>query len=427
MKALKVILYVSGLKRHSSLQNDLPEKRIKFADNFIKHDTALKICNIIQTELDDPEINDKVFDCYIKLVTNSQIRTYLKKNIQVFDSLLKTLLHCYLTKLRDQNLALSTRCLECVNHSLDFMLDMCRISSTKEKLEKIFLEDLLYPLCVAAKNHLVGFNLKLGHLIRKLIFNKVNKPKLKDELEINNVELFIMFKKKEKKELDAETVQLSLEKIMEMAKELHDSVLLDFVFRKLVSCLSKNRSVGIEALLRCLKTETFDFAHEIGGKSMTSLLEEILSEVMEKKFLTKSDHGILSCLSEMNAVILENKCESMLVKILKDVCSKESDKNVYRDLLKLFLNVALSLKRETKFVGWLLAAVREVSKDNFQLQVSELFDHEFLSFFSKIIFRTGQKQSYNILRTLMYFLKSEVAEKMNEDSKGRYFFYMLYF
>jgi hypothetical protein len=395
----------------------------------------LLIEKIIQSLNDYPEkkISEETVKCctYIFSIANTQ--SYLKRNNELF--LMKALIIFTLKVLNLDNLEHSylfvneTLAIESVKYAISTIVEICKQNfSEKNNFALIFIDEILFPLAslaaaIKAKKMPSKLILENQKCIKKLIFNCLKnvtlpsneKNRISEETETLLETIKIKASTANFEEVKAVFISL-FESVVNNFRQ--NSTIVDIILRKLCKCIEqKEQSKKILAILLEHSLDiSYNFDNEIDGCTLKLFLQTQITQIKSKKKPLKYfDYELLTAITKLNPLIIENEIQNLLERMFFENTKSEKEIIAYENLVTELWKSTVRLRRQHKFLSKFLLALisckdREI--DTEFINAFKLSTNFIIEFRKDLKSRTTSAQILAMLNTLLFHLKTDCVNKL---------------
>lgn len=358
--------------------------------------------------------NETLVCCtYIFSCTNFQNFATIDSMFLLLKTLIKFTLKCF-NHIQDRPPAL-----ECTTNAVANLAEVCKLKlKNKDVFTSSFVEQIMFPLAklVSKVNSfektskiLVGTQ----KVIKKLFFDNMKNVENNDSYET----YFTLLKNRSQ--------SVNIEDLVEVYTFiLHcaiftfqkNSVVVQMIIQKLVNCVpEENHNRIMVALLENSIDVSFNFESD-NQISFKPYLNSQIENILSAEKCTNYDYELLSVISNINPVIVEEKLHEILKKVLFE---KNAEFLAFDKLLKDLWKASVCLRRHNKFLSELLLVVN--FQENKKLMkifykkfvLCNVFIHEFCKDLEHV---SSTNQILVIFKTLLYHFKINCDLLKNDQS-----------
>ncbi|XP_076391389.1 uncharacterized protein LOC100882148 [Megachile rotundata] len=398
----------------------------------------LLINTIIETlQKDTKDICNDLFKCCELLVSNDTMQQYFINKPQEFGLLIKSLLECtyrifkynfnageqlvdeinteFIIKSND----LTSRAYNTVVIVIEIMIHIFKTSyAIKDELRIIFMQDILYPLCAIIDHKCIDNTNRLGAVtykcIQQLIFGKKyiqNKEFIEDE-NAKQFEDLLSILAKNAKTADLQSNLMTFTFFFHAALNSFklDNAILDFILRELVNCAGIYKKEILNSFLKNLGDTTFNFENKIHNVTLFNYCQNIIDNILSSETISRIDYDLLTQFCYFNPLIIEKNIKGILKKVFTEKLEPECTK-----LITSIMDVCIHLRQEEKIVSAILLVLKDCLNKIPNKEINIFFPNEFKEKFLKAVNNITNLQNINILRTLIYHLKTDCMEMLQSN------------
>nr|XP_034173255.1 uncharacterized protein LOC117601077 [Osmia lignaria]XP_034173257.1 uncharacterized protein LOC117601077 [Osmia lignaria]XP_034173258.1 uncharacterized protein LOC117601077 [Osmia lignaria]XP_034173259.1 uncharacterized protein LOC117601077 [Osmia lignaria]XP_034173260.1 uncharacterized protein LOC117601077 [Osmia lignaria]XP_034173261.1 uncharacterized protein LOC117601077 [Osmia lignaria]XP_034173262.1 uncharacterized protein LOC117601077 [Osmia lignaria]XP_034173263.1 uncharacterized p len=377
-----------------------------------------------------------VFKCCELIIANDGVQQYFNSKPEELGLLIKCLLECIHTilecnfntekqsieeisiKFVNKNDELSLTAYNTIITVIESMIQMYKTTSTiKDNLRTIFIRDVLYPVCDIIDHKRTDNTNRLGAVtykcIQQLIFKKkhVQSKEFIEDKNIIQFENLLSILAKEAKTKDLQSNLVTFIFFFRAAINIFktDNIILDLIFRELVKCAGIYEKEIFNSFLKNLNDVTFDFDNKIHNITLFDYCQNIIDNILSSKKMSRIDYDLLTQFCHFNPLLIEKNMQEILKKIFMGKSVPECTK-----LITSIMDVCIHLRQEEKIISTMLITLNN-SLNNKNTEIDISFLNEFKEKFMKSVNNITSTQNINILRTLIYHLKTNCTEVLQSD------------
>lgn len=419
----------------NSLKNCLKIKYLNIKTNIIK--MLIKI--VIETfQKDIKYIYKDIFECCSLLTSNNGIQQYFISKPEDLGLLIKSLLECvnniFKHALNIKEPSIDGIKISLINKSNELLLtayntiinvieNLIQIYKSafikKDILKIIFINDILYPLCVIIDHTCTDNSNRLGAITHKCIQQLVFERKyiqsgefLIDENIIKNISILIQTAKI--KDLQSNLMIFNFFFRVAISTFKSNTIILDIILRKLIECSGIYRKKMLSTLLKCLNDVTINFNNKINDVTLFSYCQNIIDDILESKSMNNTDYDLLMQFCYFNPLLIEKRIQNILRKIFV-----EKSRLKYKNLMISILDASIHLKQEEKLISAILIVLKDSSSHISIMENDMIFPNEFKQNLIKAINNITNSQNINILKTLTYHLRTDFLQMLQSNNIGK--------
>ncbi|KYN21440.1 hypothetical protein ALC57_06186 [Trachymyrmex cornetzi] len=390
---------------------------------------------LVQTlKTDMQNIYEEVLECCSLIFVNNSIRQYFTTKPKIVGLLIKAVLNNVLKRSSYDNI---------MQKKINQLFEPCKLSfaennavitiieslmqmyeqliSMRDDLRLIFIQDILYPMCILV-DHTHRDNTNLLSIaaykcIQQLLLGKnrfIQNKQTKGSHQSMFSDLFCILSENIKT-LNLQSNLLTYEFIFNTIIGTYKSntILLDMFFRNLINSSGKFKWEILDSFLKLLNDITLDFDNTIDGITLTEYFQNFISEILMDDDVTCVHYRILTQFSYINPLLIEKNISVIVNKILM----KEQTID-HTNLLIAILYTSTKLRREQKFISQLLISLKQhiVTKKTYKANTSAFFPSEFKIQLIKTISNFSNSQTIATLKTLIYYLNTDCAELLQSNT-----------
>lgn len=388
------------------------------------------------------DVYEEVLECCSLILANNSMRQYFAnkpKNL----ALLKTLFNnvserssCHDSMLEEYDQLLKPCKLSpaenyAIISIIESLIQIYKLTTTKNELKSIFIRDILYPMCNLIDHRHTDNTNKLGIVaykcIQQLLLKETKLTRNKqtsESVQTMFTELFCTLSENVDTlnfQSNFLTYQFIFRAVIGTYKS--DATLVDAFFRNLINSSGKYKWEILSVFLKLLNDVTLDFDNTIENITLFEYFQKIITDILKYDNITCTHYGILTQLSYLNPLLIEKNIPDILNKILM----KEQIID-YTNLLIAILHSSTKLRREQKLISQLLILLKQhltmkkVYKTN-----TAFFPYEFRIKLRETISNFSSSQTIATLRTLIHYLNVDCVELLEYDiSRKNFYIYILY-
>lgn len=418
----------------NSLKNCLKTKYLNIKTNIIK----MLIKTIIETfQKDIKYIYKDIFECCSLLISNNGIQQYFISKPEDLGLLIKSLLECVnnifkntfnikkpsidgikISLINKSNELILTAYNTIIN-VIENLIQIYKSAFTKKDILKvIFINDILYPLCVIIDHTCTDNSNRLGAIthkcIQQLVFERKyiqNEEFLIDENIMKNISLLMQNAKI--KDLQSNLMIFNFFFRVAISTFKSNTIILDIILRKLIECSGIYRKKILSTLLKCLNDITFNFNNKVNDVTLFNYCQNIIDDILESKNMNNTDYDLLMQFCYFNPLLIEKRIQNIFRKIFV-----EESRLKYKHLMISILDASIHLKQEEKLISAILIVLKDNSNHVSIMENDMFFPNEFKQNLIKAINNITNSQSINILKTLTYHLKIDFLQMLQSNNKN---------
>ena len=411
----------------------------------VKVDVKKLLIKALVTRLQENvnDVDEQIFECCRLTVSNNGMQQYFINNPKDLGLLLKCLLD-YALKFFKETFSIKEGSTDGIDITLISKSDgltsiayntaISVIESTiqifksafvtKDSLRTIFVHDILYPLCVIIDHKHTDNTNRLGAVahkcIQQIIFGKKHTKSgtvLTDENTAQFADLLSVLAENAKtKDLQSNSMTFVFIFRAAISTFKSDSCVLDLLLRGLVECAGIHKRQILNSLLRHLNDTAFDFDNKVHGVTLFDYCQKLIDDILASEDTSSIDYELLTQFCSFNPLIIEKRIPNILKRIFVGGPTLE-----YTNLMVSILDATVHLRQEEKLISAILMSLKHSLNQISDAKVDMFFPDEFKGKFMKIVNNITNSQGVNILRTLIYHLKTDCMEVLqsNEICEGK--------
>ncbi|CAK9806080.1 hypothetical protein ANTQUA_LOCUS4699 [Anthophora quadrimaculata] len=379
---------------------------------------------------DIKHVHNSVFECCSLLISNNGIQQYFVSKPEHLGFLVKSLLECVYKIFKQsaitRNMPLIDECnrlmLQAYNTTINVMENIVQVfkstSTTKDSLRAVFVHSILYPLCAIIDHNCNDSRNRLGAVshkcIQQLIFGRKHvqsRELLKDE-DIAKLKdlLYILTENAKRESFQSNLTTFTFFFHVAISTFRSNTIVLDIILRKLVECSGIHRKEILNSFLKHLNDLTFDFNNKIQDVTLFDYCQNIVDDILIQKSISNTDYDLLVQFCYFNPLTIENKIQDILRKVFEEKPTLK-----YKNLMISILDASVYLRQEDKLISAILIALK-VGLDQIKItEASTFFPYEFKEKLMKVVNNVTNSQSIIMLRTLVYYLKTDCLEMLDSN------------
>lgn len=383
------------------------------------------------------DIHEDVFECCKLLVSNNVMQQYFINEPKDLGVLIKSLLDYVLKSFKQTfnineqstieiDITLITRSngliLIAYNAASNIIENMMQIFKSpflsKDKFRTIFIDDILYPLCIIIDHKYIDKTNRLGatayKCIQQIIFEKryaQSRTYLKNENTTRLADLLSALTENAKtKALQYNLTTFTFLFRAAIGVYKFDSPILDLILRELIECAGMHKKEILNSLLSYLNDITFDFDNKVHGITLFDYCQNVISNVLTSEAMNNTDYDLLIQFCQFNPLLIEKRIQDILRKVYLG-----NPTVGYTNLLISILDAIVHLRQEEKLISAMLMALKHSLNDMSDANFDMFFPREFKEKFMKVVNNITNSQGVSMLRTLIYHLKADCMEVLQSN------------
>lgn len=388
------------------------------------------------------DVDEQIFECCRLSVSNNGMQQYFISNPKDLGLLLKSLLDYTLKVFKEtfkikegltdgvditlisKSDGLTSIAYNTVVSVIESTIQIFKSAfATKDSLRTIFVHDILYPLCVIIDHKHTDNTNRLGAVahkcIQQIIFGKKHAQSgtvLTDENTARFADLLpVLAENARTKDLQSNSMTFVFIFRAAISMFKSDSCVLDLLLRELVECAGIHKGQILNSLLRHLNDIAFDFDNKVHGVTLFDYCQKLIDDILASEDMSSVDYELLTRFCSFNPLIIEKRIPNILKRIFVGGPTLE-----YTHLMVSILDATVHLRQEEKLISAILMSLKHSLNQIADAKVDMFFPDEFKGKFMKIVNNITNSQGVNILRTLIYHLKTDCMEVLqsNEICEG---------
>lgn len=389
---------------------------------------------LVQTlKTDMKNMYEEVLECCSLIFVNNSMRQYFITKPKILGLLMRAVLNNVLKRSSCDNIMqkkvnqlfepykLSSAENYAVITIVESLMQMYKqLITMRDDLRLIFIQDILYPMCILVdythRDNMNRLSIAVYKCIQQLLLGKNRSIQNKQSEESHRSmfsDLFCMLSENVKissLRSNLLTYQFIFHTIISTYKS---DTLLDMFFRNLINSSGKCKWEILDSFLKLLNDITLDFDNTIDGITLTEYFQNFISEILMNDDVTCVHYRVLIQLSYINPLLIEKNISDIVNKILM------KEQTVDRtNLLIAILYTSTKLRREQKFISQLLISLKQyaTTKETYKVNTSAFFPSEFKIQLIKTISNFSNSQTTATLKTLIYYLNTDCTELLQSNT-----------
>ncbi|XP_011054727.1 PREDICTED: uncharacterized protein LOC105146274 [Acromyrmex echinatior] len=368
---------------------------LKFNNINIRTDIKQRLVEmLVQTlKTDMKNIYEEVLECCSLIFINNSIRQYFTTKPKIVGLLIKAVLNNVLKRSSYDNI---------MQKKINQLFEPCKLSSAennaviiiieslmqmyeqlitmRDDLRLIFIQDILYPMCILVdhthRDNTNRLSIVAYKCIQQLLLGK-NRSIQNKQTEGNHQSMFsdlFCVLSENIKTLNLQSNLLTYQFIFNTIIGTYKSntILLDTFFRNLINSSGKYKWEILDSFLKLLNDITLDFDNIIDGITLTEYFQNFINEILMDDDITCVHYRVLTQVSYINPLLIEKNISDIVNKILM----KEQTTD-HTNLLIAILYTSTKLRREQKFISQLLISLKQhvATKKTYKINTSAFFSN----------------------------------------------------
>lgn len=385
------------------------------------------------SEYPESQVLEEMLKCCNYIFSSVNVQNYSKET--KFVCLMKVLFTFATTVLNNNESKESNRCVksslavESAEHAIGTFAQICKQNlAEKASLTIIFIEELLFPLAslvetIKTKEVPSKIVMEIQKSIKRLLLTSVKSittVETNDE-KIKEIEVIFNALKSKASTAKLEEIKAAFTCLFQCVINTfqQNSALIDIILRKLAECTGKKEHFN-QVLISLLENSvdvSYNFDNEIEGVTLKTFLKNEIEEITSKKKRFKcSDYQLLSAITKLNPLIVEDITQSILERILFETKSCEKEEVACEHLIRELWKASVRLRRQHKFLSKFLLSFTSYEEEEIEdlewrnkFELSTTFVVEFSEDLKS---RTTSAQILAMFHTLLFHLKSDCTDKL---------------
>ncbi|XP_015592319.1 uncharacterized protein LOC107266394 [Cephus cinctus] len=412
-----------------SLKNCLERGRLNTGASLKFEVKEILLTTLIDQLNNTEDISNRIIECGIWILSDIGMQQYFKSKLAQFALLCKSILNWIwrINGIEDYSKtndtvnnkdmhSLNSLIHDCIKAVVDSNIRIYKQFSDKDIFASMFINDILYPLCLLIKDNSTDNTNRPGaeayKCIQQILFGKARYEQYKiynsqDESNSIPTQLFTtLIGRIEVVTLENNLAVFSSLLCAVLGSYRSDVTTVDLIFRNLVMSSGKHKIAIINVFLDYLSEVTFDFNNKVKDITLTEFFQQIVDEIISSEEFRPTDYKVLIGIAHLNPVIVESKIQIILKAVLLKKRSTELEKNLYTKLMISILISSIRLRRQQKMLPLCLMALKQVmmEQEHSNLEIWTIFPKLFIDKVTNSVTTMTSSQIISTLRSLIFHL-----------------------